>query len=97
MLDKQLLFKSSSCIASRRSLTVSMQWLRNETRARHFLSSKLILSYIINSDPTLLNWIPNLAKRSIAPLALTVFINGLLILEKGAFLAMGISKTHITI
>lgn len=68
-----------------------MQWLRNETRARRFSILKTYFElYSKFRTHTAQLDSKSGKKRSITPLALTVFINGFLILEKGdAFSAYG--------
>lgn len=65
-----------------------MQWLRNETRARRFSIVKTYFELYSKFRPHTVELDSEFGKkRSISPLALTVFINGLMIVEKGALLA----------
>lgn len=91
------MFKSNSCVASRRSLSVSMKWLRNETRARRFSILKTYFElYSKFRTHTVQLYSKFGKKKSITPLALTVFTNGFMTPEKGgAFSAYGhFQDTH---
>lgn len=68
-----------------------MQWLRNETRARRFSILKAYFELYSKFRTHTLQLDSKFGKKkSITPLALTAFVNGFMILEKGvAFLAYG--------